>query len=79
MISRKELIKRLRDDINTEEIAVVLYTKHLKDTLQFAGVSDEVRGKMIALLDKLTEESRTHEKVMKELLTRIANSSRDVY
>ncbi len=79
MITRKELIKRLRDDINTEEVAVALYTKHLKDTLQLSGVSDDVRKKMTDLLEKLTEESRTHEQVMKDLLTTIANSNRDVY
>ncbi|ARM30848.1 hypothetical protein [Prosthecochloris sp. HL-130-GSB] len=79
MITRKELLKRLKEDIRTEEVAVSLYTRHLKDTLHLAGISDEQRQRMTALLDRLTEDSKTHERVMKELLSTISASDRDVY
>lgn len=79
MISKKDLVKRIREDIKTEEVAVVLYSKHLKDTLRISGIDEAVREKMVDLLDKLTEESRQHERVMKELLEKILGSDRDVY
>jgi len=79
MISKKDLVKRIREDIKTEEVAVVLYSKHLKDTLRISGIEESVREKMVDLLEKLTEESRQHERVMKELLEKILGSDRDVY
>ncbi|WP_167375022.1 hypothetical protein [Prosthecochloris sp. GSB1] len=35
MITKEELIKKIKSDINTEESGVALYTKHLKDTFFF--------------------------------------------
>ncbi|MEC9486930.1 MAG: hypothetical protein UMU76_05465 [Prosthecochloris sp.] len=79
MITRQELIKRLKDDIKTEEVAVSLYTKHLKDTLQLADLSEVKRNRMAFLLERLTEDSRIHEQVMQDLLSRISNSGQDVF
>ncbi len=79
MITKEELIKKIKSDINTEESGVALYTKHLKDTLFFSGISKEKRKRIVELLDRLADESRIHEKTMKALLSRIIKSDRDVY
>ncbi len=79
MIDKKELVSRIREDIKTEEMAVVLYTKHLKGTLGVSGLDKATKDRMVFLLDKLTEESRQHELHMRELLEKILNSDRDVY
>ncbi|ANT65018.1 MULTISPECIES: hypothetical protein [Prosthecochloris] len=79
MITKQELIARLKDDIRVEEAAIGLYTRPLKDTLQVSGLSDDQRTRLASLLDRLAEDSKTHERVFTELLERVSGSDRDVY
>ena len=79
MITKDDLIASLRENLNTEERAVPIYTKHISSTLFFSGLDKRIQEKIKNTLLTLKRESERHEQIFRALIEKVQKSPKDVY
>jgi len=78
-VTKNELLatlKKLRDE---EELAVPIYTEHLKSTFFLSEFELEVQKKLKEMLLVLARESEGHAKIFNDMTRKIQESPQDVY
>jgi hypothetical protein len=79
LIKKDELISRLKGCLDTEEKAIVIYTRHFNNVLFLAQLDKEHRDKIRDLLKLLKEQSEKHKDLFINLIKKIIESKQDVY
>jgi molybdopterin synthase catalytic subunit len=79
MIKKIDLLKSLKESLNTEERAMPVYARHLGSTIFFSGFSKDMQEKIKDTLLTLKAESERHEQIFKALIEKVEKSQKDVY
>ena len=78
-MTREELIGRLKQLRDEEELAIPIYTQHLKSTFFLSSFKPETREEIKSMLLTLAEESETHARMFEAIIKKVKESERDVY
>jgi hypothetical protein len=79
MIEKEKLLIRLENAIEFEENSISIISPVLKGMLEGAEVSDEVRSRLVEILDVLKRDSVAHRKAIENTLDQVKGDSRDVF
>lgn len=79
MITKDKLLHSLKKSLQTEEMAIPVYTKHLESTVFLSGLTQEEEKKIEEVLLMLGKESEIHKKVFQSLIQEVEKSSQHVY
>lgn len=77
-MTRNELLISLGQTLRTEE-AIVLYSKHMKNTLYLSGLGKNLQGRVKETLETLYKESNQHRIFMNQLIDEVKKGGQDVY
>jgi hypothetical protein len=78
-MTKNELITRLKDLHNEEEMAIPIYTKHLESALFLSHIKPDARREIEEMLLTLAMESEMHAKMFEAAIKKIQESKLDVY
>ncbi len=79
MITKDELIARLRQLHNEKELAIPIYTKHLESTFFFSHFKPEAQEEIKKMLLTLAMESEVHARTFEAIIKKVKESEQDVY
>ncbi|MDD5019560.1 MAG: hypothetical protein PHH75_00420 [Candidatus Omnitrophica bacterium] len=78
-MTKDALIAKLEEGIKIEESAIVVYTKHMGNTLFLSGFAPGSKEKVAEILRTLWEESRGHRKIFEQIIARVQKDEKNVY
>jgi hypothetical protein len=78
-MTKDELIARLKQLRSEEELAILVYTKHLESTFFFSRIKAEDREEITKTLLTLAMESEVHARMFEGAIQKLRDSERDVY
>jgi hypothetical protein len=67
IISHQHVLSKIKEAIVAEELAVPLYTSHIKQIFFWSGLSKEKQEKIISGLQILEKDSINHIKLLKQV------------
>lgn len=67
-IDKEIVIEKLKEAMIKEELAIPLYTSHIKQTLFWSGLPPKKQKKIIDTLMVLEKESEIHAQIFKNIL-----------
>ncbi len=79
MIEKEKLLIRLENALEFEENSISIISQVLKGMLEGAEVSDEVRGRLVEILDVLKRDSVDHRKAFENMIDQVRGDSRNVF
>ena len=77
-MTKDELLIFLEHGRKTEE-AILLYAKHIQNTLYLSGFNKSLRDKTKETLHMLQRESHEHTIFMRQLIDQVREGEKDVY
>ncbi len=75
---KDELLAELEKARRTEEV-MLLYTRHIKNTLYLSGFKKDVRNKIKETLDTLHREGSVHKIFIRQLIDKVKEGEQNVY
>ena len=78
-MTKDELIARLRQLHNEEELAIPIYTKHLESTFFLSRITPKDQKEIKEILLTLAMESEVHARMFEAAIKKVQESERDVY
>jgi rubrerythrin len=78
-MTRDELIARLKQLHDEEELAIPIYTRHLESTFFLSSFKPETQEAIKKTLLTLSLESKAHARMFKTMIKKVQESERDVY
>lgn len=78
-MTKQELLKLLKETLNTEESAMPLYTRHIDSTLFLSGFDSGEQKHISRILNTLNAESTDHGIALRQLINKIESEDKDVY
>ena len=78
-MTKDELIARLNQLHNEEELAIPIYTKHLESTFFLSRIKPEAKKEIQEMLLTLAMESEVHARMFEATIKKIQESERNVY
>ncbi len=79
MISREDLLKKLKEALVTEEQSIPIYTKHLDSAVFWTGWDEETTKKAKNTFRNLADESKRHKILIENLIERIKKDKRNAF
>jgi len=79
MASKQEIIKMVDECVKVEESVIPLYSKHIENTVFLSGFDKGSASEVRRILDRVKTDSEKHKVIFDGLLTKIKESSKDVY
>ena len=78
-MTKEELIGQLRELHNQEELAILIYTKHLESTFFLSQIPPAGQKEIKDILLTLAMESEVHARMFEATIKQIQGSERNVY
>jgi rubrerythrin len=78
-MTKDELIARLKQLHDNEEVAIPIYTQHLESTFFLSSFKSEAQKAIKGMLLTLAAESKGHARMFEAVIKKVQESERDVY
>ena len=78
-MTKDELVVRLRQLHNEEELAIPIYTKHLESTFFLSHIKPDAQKEIKSMLLTLAMESEVHARMFEATIKKVKESEKDVY
>ena len=78
-LEKKDLIALIDDAIVKEEKSIVIYNKHIKTAIFWAGLKEPIVQQIRSSLDILTKESERHASILLKLKADVESEDKNVY
>jgi len=78
-MTKSELIERLKQLHNEEELAIPIYIKHLESTFFLSSIKRQAQEEIKEMLLTLAMESEVHARMFDATIKKVQESERDVY
>lgn len=79
MISREDLLHRIKDAIWVEERAFPIHRRHIEQSMRWYGFSPEEEQEVRAVLKKMAKETQEHARILQSLYEEVINGDRTTY
>lgn len=79
MISREELLHRIKDAMWVEERAFPIHRRHIEQSMRWYGFSPEEEREVRAVLAKMAEETQGHAAVLQSIYDEVMDADRPTY
>jgi rubrerythrin len=79
MISKENLLKKLKEALVAEEQSIPIYTKHLDSAIFWTGWDKEIVANAKAVFTHLANESGRHKIIIAGLIERIEKDKKDAF
>ena len=79
MISKAELLKKLKQALNVEEKGVEIYTGHIASALPWTGLEKKKTEEAKDILKILGDDSKRHARVILNLIKKVEGDPRDAF
>lgn len=78
-MTKEELLRRIREAIRTEEVAISIYLRHLSAITLRSGLPEEKIRKIRDSFESLNEWNRRHKKMLEDLAAQVEREALDAY
>lgn len=78
-MTKDELISKLKQLHNEEELAIPIYTKHLESTFFLSRIKPKDQEEIKEILLTLAMESEVHARMFEAAIKKVQESERNVY
>jgi len=79
MIKKEKLLVLLKDNLDSEEKGIPIYTQHLNNVFFLSGFNKDDKAMIEGVLMKLKAESQRHGDIYARLIKKIKGSPKNVY
>ena len=79
MIKKQELLKFLKEALDTEEKSILIYTKHLKSAIFWTGIEKDKIQKTKESLTRLAQDSLSHKEIVEKLIKEIKEKDKNAF
>ncbi len=79
MISKEDLLKKLKEALAVEEQSIPIYAKHLGPAVFWAGWDEETMEKAKGTFRNLADESKRHKILIASFIERIEKDKRNAF
>lgn len=79
MMTKQELLKKLKEALQMEEKSIQIYTDHISAALPWTGIKKEEAQKIRKSLSVLGKDSEGHKKIVLSLIKKVEEDSRDAF
>ncbi len=79
MISKNDLLKFLKENMDKEERGIPLYTQHLANAMFLSGEKKEDQKRVTEVLLRLKRDSEEHRRLYEQMIARVSQEAADVY
>lgn len=79
MITKEELLKKIKEAIWDEERTFPIHQKHIMQSLAWYGFTPDENRLIRDTLQKLAQETEGHARVLQEIYDAVSGGERDVY
>ena len=79
MMTKQELLKKLKEALQMEEKSILIYTDHISAALPWTGIKEEEAEKIRNSLSVLGRDSEGHKKIVMSLMNKVEEDSRDAF